>query len=178
MYSRKSVNRNSTNQRYVTRHPPRWVEILIDGYNRLDHAAITGKEDQRVSLCEHAKNQVGIAQHWQLAAVLGLPDWEPTAEQELLTAELTIYPLEKIGFFLKKARLCPPPCRRAFWPPRSNSRLCENCRQDSAYRKKLKAGREELRAKLLQMGWDEKAIADELAKQGYPPVRARRPPHQ
>lgn len=178
MYSREAVNRKSTNQRYVTRHPPRWVEILIDGYNRLDHAGITGKEDQRVSLREHAVNQIQVAQHWQLLTLLGRMDWELTAEEELFKAELNIDPLEKIGFFLKKALLCE--CHRAFWPPRSSSRFCEKCRQEqnSAYRKKLKAGREELRAKLLQMGWGEKAIADELAKQGYPPGKARRPPHR
>jgi hypothetical protein len=114
MYSRESVNRKSTNQRYVTRHPPRWVRILIDRYNRLDHAGITCTADRRITLREFVEWQLCIAGNWRLAALHGLPWEKPTAEMELLHVELERDPLKKLDFFLTRVRICPLPCRQAF----------------------------------------------------------------
>ena len=173
MYSRHPVNRRSTSQRYVTRHPPRWVAILIDRYNQLDHELAlgpkaTGEGPRRVSIRQFVEMELTAASNRRIIAFHGLQgDWQPTADVKVLQQELDPDPVKKLEFFLKKVWLCG--CGRAFWPPRSDSQICEKCKQ---YRKKLKALAEDLRAELVRNGWDKKAIDDELTRRGYRPIKS------
>lgn len=153
------------------------MEILIEHYNRLDHDAVLGRPEgthgEPISLCQFVGMKLSLVNGRRLMPFLRIPDIELSEDEALLQDELDSEAGKKLDLFLKKIRLCPRPCGRAFWPPRSDSRVCEKCKADSAYRK-LKAGREDARAELLQKGYSEEAIADELSKQGYPPARRPR----
>jgi hypothetical protein len=120
--------------RYLFEDPPAWIKVLIKLRNGEMPGVVVVIKPRTRTIEEFMDWALVVGRNLQQMLMFGKLKREEMEPWQAILLKLADDPESKRKLFLKHVRNCKA-CHRAFWPPKSISRLCEICRLDPKVRK-------------------------------------------